>query len=304
MATFDSSAPGPSRLTPDNTPEARYHEPPSYLEQFTYPEQLPYAEAFHPNHPELASPIPVAGKGIQFPPSHNPLPIELTQATPELPKHSLTNDHTSFPSSISHSKSETTSPNPTHPSYLPYHGPPRPRSTSPRPPALQLSQGFASSSSLGHGGDQQHRERVVSPTFRSTPTQSTPIDLNSSGEFDRRSPAMDGKKEPPIKSYPILPYNPDSFDGRRSVYPTQSHHYAYGYQNHPLSGNGMGNYTEKGREVGPVKGEKERFIESTGCWLGLYFCFNLGLTLFNKVVLTSFPFPYVSPSAPGHGGEC
>lgn len=27
-------------------------------------------------------------------------------------------------------------------------------------------------------------------------------------------------------------------------------------------------------------------------WLGLYFFFNLALTLFNKAVLGSFPFPY------------
>lgn len=35
------------------------------------------------------------------------------------------------------------------------------------------------------------------------------------------------------------------------------------------------------------------FFESTPFWLGLYFFFNLGLTLFNKLVLVSFPFPYV-----------
>lgn len=36
------------------------------------------------------------------------------------------------------------------------------------------------------------------------------------------------------------------------------------------------------------------FYDSVPYWLALYFCFNLGLTLFNKVVLVSFPFPYVS----------
>ncbi|GMK54145.1 hypothetical protein CspeluHIS016_0107310 [Cutaneotrichosporon spelunceum] len=34
------------------------------------------------------------------------------------------------------------------------------------------------------------------------------------------------------------------------------------------------------------------FIGSTPYWLGMYFFFNLGLTLFNKVVLVSFPFAY------------
>jgi hypothetical protein len=38
----------------------------------------------------------------------------------------------------------------------------------------------------------------------------------------------------------------------------------------------------------------KQFYNSVPYWLILYFCFNLGLTLFNKVVLVSFPFPYVS----------
>ena len=40
--------------------------------------------------------------------------------------------------------------------------------------------------------------------------------------------------------------------------------------------------------------EKVPLTESTGYWLALYFAFNLGLTLYNKVVLVNFPFPYVS----------
>lgn len=36
------------------------------------------------------------------------------------------------------------------------------------------------------------------------------------------------------------------------------------------------------------------FYDSPAYWLVLYFFFNLGLTLFNKIVLVSFPFPYVS----------
>ena len=48
----------------------------------------------------------------------------------------------------------------------------------------------------------------------------------------------------------------------------------------------------------PVRAEKsavpEGFFDSPSYWLILYFFFNLGLTLFNKVVLVSFPFPYVS----------
>ncbi|KAF7366679.1 Kinase-like protein [Mycena sanguinolenta] len=33
-------------------------------------------------------------------------------------------------------------------------------------------------------------------------------------------------------------------------------------------------------------------LESPSFWLVMYFCFNLGLTLYNKSVLISFPFPY------------
>jgi hypothetical protein len=40
--------------------------------------------------------------------------------------------------------------------------------------------------------------------------------------------------------------------------------------------------------------EKLPLTESTGYWLAWYFVFNLGLTLYNKVVLVNFPFPYVS----------
>lgn len=35
-----------------------------------------------------------------------------------------------------------------------------------------------------------------------------------------------------------------------------------------------------------------RFLDSQAFWLTLYFAFNLGLTLYNKLVLVHFPFPY------------
>ena len=35
-----------------------------------------------------------------------------------------------------------------------------------------------------------------------------------------------------------------------------------------------------------------RFLSSQAFWLTLYFAFNLGLTLYNKLVLVHFPFPY------------
>ena len=34
------------------------------------------------------------------------------------------------------------------------------------------------------------------------------------------------------------------------------------------------------------------FAHSEPFWLALYFLFNLGLTLYNKIVLVTFPFPY------------
>ena len=46
---------------------------------------------------------------------------------------------------------------------------------------------------------------------------------------------------------------------------------------------------------GGYKEAKPDWNDSAAYWLGLYFFFNLGLTLFNKVVLVSFPFPYVRP---------
>ncbi|KAF9029528.1 TPT-domain-containing protein [Hymenopellis radicata] len=44
----------------------------------------------------------------------------------------------------------------------------------------------------------------------------------------------------------------------------------------------------------PVTSPKDKpsFSSSKTFWVSLYFCFNLGLTLYNKGVLVSFPFPY------------
>lgn len=49
--------------------------------------------------------------------------------------------------------------------------------------------------------------------------------------------------------------------------------------------------TEAAKVDAPVR---QGFYDSPAYWLILYFFFNLGLTLFNKIVLVSFPFPYVS----------
>jgi drug/metabolite transporter (DMT)-like permease len=58
---------------------------------------------------------------------------------------------------------------------------------------------------------------------------------------------------------------------------------------HPIN-QATGSY----KEYGAADQSKQKFSDSTAYWLVLYFIFNLGLTLFNKMVLVSFPFPYVS----------
>lgn len=77
---------------------------------------------------------------------------------------------------------------------------------------------------------------------------------------------------------PVGPYTPT--DGKKE--PPADYEYE---QRFPLSGNG---------NAAPP--ESKKWSDSTPVWLGMYFFFNLGLTLFNKVVLVSFPFPYVSAS--------
>lgn len=62
------------------------------------------------------------------------------------------------------------------------------------------------------------------------------------------------------------------------------------YNSRPLTSKGLG--------LSPAT---QKWFESTPVWLGMYFFFNLGLTLFNKLVLVSFPFPYVSDAARIHG---
>jgi hypothetical protein len=104
------------------------------------------------------------------------------------------------------------------------------------------------------------------------------------------SPAIDGKKEPSIKPAPpgyetheaTMLAQANAKNRGRSPYGSSS--------NKPLTGAVAS--TAIGSGSIPTEGG---FYDSTAYWLGLYFFFNLGLTLFNKLVLVSFPFPYVSP---------
>ena len=65
----------------------------------------------------------------------------------------------------------------------------------------------------------------------------------------------------------------------------------------PLT-NGATTMTNTGDQADRPK----KFTDSAAYWLILYFIFNLGLTLFNKVVLVNFPFPYVSRRRIGRAG--
>lgn len=94
------------------------------------------------------------------------------------------------------------------------------------------------------------------------------------------SPAADGKKEPSIKPpFPStrLDYTYDS--------QKQSTQFSF-HDSYPLSGGKDGSSTPT------IPVPRVKFTDSAAYWLGMYFFFNLGLTLFNKVVLVSFPFPY------------
>lgn len=88
---------------------------------------------------------------------------------------------------------------------------------------------------------------------------------------------------PTPTSEPMTPY---SLDSTRDSPAYSDSPYTDSF---PLSGsNGLRSYAVAEEPA------QQGFIGSTPYWLGMYFCFNLGLTLFNKVVLVSFPFAYVS----------
>lgn len=83
------------------------------------------------------------------------------------------------------------------------------------------------------------------------------------------------------------PMTPHSIDSRKNSSAYSDSPYTDGF---PLSGPNDRRTFGANDEAAKPTG----FIGSTPYWLGMYFFFNLGLTLFNKVVLVSFPFAYVS----------
>lgn len=137
-------------------------------------------------------------------------------------------------------------------------------------PSAHNTSSFATSSSIGL---QMHeaRGRVVSPHHPDPSGPSPP------------EPALDGTSQPSPYDPPHLKAN--GAWGNGNGYASTMYH--------PLTG--------KESQYGStptVHPATVPFTESTAYWLGLYFFFNLGLTLFNKFVLVSFPFPYVSVPRP------
>ncbi|EIW72361.1 hypothetical protein TREMEDRAFT_25821 [Tremella mesenterica DSM 1558] len=126
-----------------------------------------------------------------------------------------------------------------------------------------------------------HPGIVSTSSFSFSPNGDAP-DLRDDTPEDRAlSLPADGKKEPPIRA---------TYSGA-SVEHFYDHHRTKpnGYSSYlPLSGQKH----HDGTNTPTVPMPKVKFTDSVGYWLGLYFFFNLGLTLFNKVVLVSFPFPY------------
>ncbi|KAK8866170.1 hypothetical protein IAR55_001321 [Kwoniella newhampshirensis] len=262
----------------------------------------------------------VAGMDINFPPDSNPLPVELSSPTREpspLPSPSISapisksrsNDGGAdnsfgpgFPvSSFAMAPSRSAGPSTgaySHPppvvnapssSLYPSSSaqlitPARPRAVSPRPPT-STNGTFASSSQIGgnFGFPQvEPRERMISPNKMDGMGQVSPPDYPTIGETTSSNHTSAGDN----------PYDPPHLHGNGAWSSSQFN--AYGNSSH---GHGQPFFPLTGKEshlgsTPTIHPARVPFKDSVGYWLGMYFFFNLGLTLFNKVVLVSFPFPY------------
>jgi hypothetical protein len=146
-------------------------------------------------------------------------------------------------------------------------------------PNLQVK---ASGSPLLHQTEQMGRERL-SPTrshgFRDQqqqqqPNQFTPAFYNGSEKDDGFATSSTGAQNGGAGAQP-----------RRFYANTTPTSYTMPGA-HPLTRS----ISDSGKAEAPTR---QGFYDSPAYWLILYFFFNLGLTLFNKIVLVSFPFPYV-----------
>ena len=137
---------------------------------------------------------------------------------------------------------------------------------------------------------------------------------SSAGWSPAWSPAFDpsSTQPSPIPLYAPLNGLHDQFDAHHKTGSGSWGPYAPPHTNGGAVGLGMNMEEKNGYSTFPLSGPglaqpynyptiKERptrswatIQDSAAYWLCLYFFFNLGLTLFNKIVLVSFPFPYVS----------
>lgn len=195
-------------------------------------------------------------------------------------------------SSASHSRPNGTAvPSPVDLSDAPSQPPPHRKSASVNysqrpplgpPPRGDFSTATFTTSSLASAQPEGYRERSHHPQrptiqtgfLSGTPPKASPSD-------DPYVP-IDGKKEPPPNYQESTAWNRTYPNGERQ-----------------LSGsNGSAAYGTEPSSSNTDDSAPTKFTNSTPYWLGMYFFFNLGLTLFNKVVLVSFPFPYVSLTKP------
>ncbi|WWD17623.1 hypothetical protein CI109_102064 [Kwoniella shandongensis] len=257
----------------------------------------------------------VAGMGINFPPDSNPLPVELSSPTrevsplpsPSFQPHPVEKSSSHESGALSNGNGATSAvggygmaqslsagsstggyatQQPSlvaslHPSNTSqFTTPGRPRTVSPRVPVPNGANGigsFASSSQFGYPSGEP-RGRVISPNKMDGMGETSPPDYPPIGET-----ASTLHNNNSITGSGDNPYDPPHLHGN----PAWSANGYNGYGNFPLTG--KESHLGSSPTVHPVR---VPFKDSVGYWLGMYFFFNLGLTLFNKVVLVSFPFPY------------
>ncbi|WWC86512.1 uncharacterized protein L201_001389 [Kwoniella dendrophila CBS 6074] len=177
-----------------------------------------------------------------------------------------------------------------------YNTPPRPRTVSPRH-GVNGSSTFASGSSLGKSnlglglGGGEPRERVLSPHKLSDPNGNVPSTYNCNNEHFSED---NHNLRQGLNHNDSDPNNPYDNNYPKEKQNWQSANNAF----NSFGGVGSQPYfplTGKEHMLGnspTVHPKKVPLTDSVAFWLALYFCFNLGLTLFNKFVLVSFPFPY------------
>lgn len=120
--------------------------------------------------------------------------------------------------------------------------------------------------------DQHQHQHPHSPQFNHTHAHATPYQVPTA--HSRRQYA---NPTPTLTNHPSSVFT--------SPFPLSRTH---------KSSDSLGNGTAINGKGGTSAILGAGFYDSPAYWLSLYFCFNLGLTLFNKIVLVSFPFPYVS----------